>query len=166
MLNRFYLLIIFLIILPKLARKKLSVQHWLIYQKQKRILQYKYFKMIKKISLVLLIVFYAAAGINHFIHEELYYPLIPPYFPNPALINIAAGVLEIIAAALLIFSTTRKYGVYLIIAMLIGFIPTHVYMIQMHGCMSEQICIPAFGAWLRLFPLQFILMWWAWNHRK
>ncbi len=50
--------------------------------------------------------------------------------------------------------------------MLIAFIPAHIYMIQMKGCMSEAMCIPEWAAWLRLFPLQFILMWWAWSHRK
>lgn len=122
--------------------------------------------MIKKISLILLIILYAAGGINHFVHKGFYYPLIPPYFPNPAFINIAAGVAEIVAALLLIFPITRKYGAYLIVAMLIAFIPAHIYMIQMKGCMSEAMCIPAWGAWLRLFPLQFILIWWAWWHRK
>ncbi len=122
--------------------------------------------MIKKISFLLLIILYAGAGINHFIHGSFYYPIIPPYFPNPVLINNIAGIVEILAAALLIFPTTRKYGAYLIVAMLISFIPAHIYMIQKAGCMSEQICIPLWAAWLRLVPLQFILMWWAWSQRK
>jgi uncharacterized membrane protein len=122
--------------------------------------------MIKNVSLILLIILYASGGINHFVHKGFYYPLIPPYFPNPILINIIAGIVEIVAAILLIFPMSRKFGTYLIVAMLIGFIPAHIYMIQMHGCMSEQMCIPEWGAWVRLFPLQFILMWWAWSHRK
>jgi uncharacterized membrane protein len=122
--------------------------------------------MIKKISFVLLIILYAAAGINHFVQDGFYYPLIPPYFSNPFLINIIAGVIEVVAAALLIFPITRKFGSYLIIAILLAYIPAHIYMIQMHGCMSEQICIPAWAAWVRLFPFQFVLMWWAWGHRK
>ncbi len=66
--------------------------------------------MIKKISLILLIILYAAGGINHFVHDGFYYPIIPPYFPNPVFINIAAGVAEILAAVLLIFPKTKKYG--------------------------------------------------------
>jgi uncharacterized membrane protein len=124
------------------------------------------YDMKKKISFVLLILLYAAAGINHFVHNGFYYPIIPPYFPNPILINIIAGVIEIVAAVLLIFPITRKFGSYLIIAMLIAYIPAHIYMIQMDGCMSEQVCFPAWAAWVRLFPFQFVLMWWAWSHRK
>ncbi len=122
--------------------------------------------MLKKISLVLLIILYAGAGINHFIHPTGYYSIIPPYLPNPYLINIAAGIAELICAALLIIPTTRKLAVYLIIAMLIAFIPAHIYMIQKGGCMGKEICIPLWGAWLRLFPLQFILIAWAWWHSK
>ena len=122
--------------------------------------------MAKKISLILLIILYAAAGINHFIHQSFYYPMFPSYLPNPILLNILAGVAEVIASALLIFPNTRKLGVYLIIATLIAFIPAHIYMIQMGGCMSKDICIPPWAAWLRLFPIQFILMLWAWSVRK
>jgi uncharacterized membrane protein len=122
--------------------------------------------MIKKISFILLIVLYAAAGINHFVQQRFYYPMFPPYLPNPVLLNILAGVAEVVAAALLIFPATRKFGAYLIIATLIAFIPAHIYMIQMGGCMSKDICIPTWAAWVRLFPFQFVLMWWAWSQRK
>jgi len=122
--------------------------------------------MLKKISLVLLIILYAGAGINHFIHPTGYYSIIPPYLPNHYLINILAGIAEVSCAFLLAIPFTRKLGAYLVIAMLIAFIPAHVYMIQKGGCMGKEICIPLWGAWLRLFPLQFILIAWAWWHRK
>jgi len=122
--------------------------------------------MFKKISLVLLIILYAGAGINHFIHPTGYYSIIPPYLPNHYLINILAGIAEISCAVLLMIPDTRKLGAYLVIAMLIAFIPAHIYMIQKGGCMGTEICIPLWGAWLRLFPLQFILIAWAWWHRN
>ena len=115
---------------------------------------------------MVLIILYAGAGINHFIHPETYYTIIPSYLPSHYMINILAGIAEILAAVLLIIPATRKLGAYLVIAMLIAFIPAHIYMIQKGGCMSKEICIPLWGAWLRLFPLQFILIAWAWWHRK
>lgn len=124
--------------------------------------------MLKKISLVLLIMLYIGAGINHFWHPAGYYSIIPPYFTNPYLINILSGLAEIILGVLLIFRATRKVAAYGIILMLIAFIPAHVYMIQKDGCMGPKpaICTTPFIAWIRLFPLQFVLMWWAWWHRK
>lgn len=122
--------------------------------------------MLKKISLILLIILYAGAGINHFIHPDGYLAIIPPYLPNHLFINVASGTIEIILGSLLIFSKMRKTAVYGIIVLLALFIPAHIYMIQKGGCMSATICWPLWLAWVRLFPLQFLLMWWAWWHRK
>lgn len=120
---------------------------------------------MKKLNLYLLIIFYTAAGINHFVHPSFYAPMMPPYLPVHTFLNYMAGLAEIAGAMLLIFSNTRNWGVYLIIATLIAFIPAHIYMIQMGGCMSKDICLPLWGAWVRLFPLQFLMMWWAWSVR-
>lgn len=121
--------------------------------------------MIRNVSLVVLILVYVGAGINHFWHPEFYYSIMPPYIPNHSIANMAAGVSEISLAIFLIFRSTRKFAAYLIIAMLIIFIPVHIYMIQKGGCMNELVCIPLWKAWLRLF-LQPVLILWAWWHRK
>ena len=63
--------------------------------------------MLKKASLLLLIILYISGGINHFVHPEAYLPIIPYYLPFPVVINIASGVLEIILGAMLVFSKTR-----------------------------------------------------------
>ncbi len=121
----------------------------------------------KRISLIIMIVFYFAAGINHFVNPEAYYPLIPPYFMWPKLINAAAGIAEIILAAGLIFSATRKWAAYGIIAMLIAFIPSHIYMIQQGGCFPKpSFCFPAWTMWVRLLLLQPVLVWWAYSNLK
>jgi uncharacterized membrane protein len=123
-------------------------------------------KIFKKISLVLLIIMYLLAGANHFIKPAMYYPIIPPYFPWPSTINILSGLAEILLAILLIFKATRRFAAIGIVILLTAFIPAHIYMIQKGGCMSADVCIPAWAAWLRLFPLQFILMYWAWINRN
>jgi len=122
--------------------------------------------MLKKVSLFLLIILYVSGGINHFVHPEAYLLIIPNYLPFPTVINIVSGVLEIILGGMLVFSKTRTLAAYGIMILLVLFIPTHIYMIQKGGCMSEAICIPNWAAWIRLFPLQFILIAWAWWHRK
>ena len=117
--------------------------------------------MIRKVSLVVMTVFYILAGINHFVHPASYYVLLPPYLPFHHFINIISGLGEISFGALLVFPRTRKAGAYGIVILLILFIPAHIYMIQKGGCMSATMCIPAWMAWLRLFPLQFLLIAWA-----
>ena len=120
-------------------------------------------QVLKTISLPVLCSFYIVAGINHFWHPKVYLDLIPPYFPNHSLINIISGAFEIIAGILMIIPFTRKLSAWLIIAILISFIPAHIYFIQMKGCVSKNLCVAEWIAWARLFPLQFILMWWAWK---
>ena len=122
--------------------------------------------MIKRISLVVMIIFYIGAGANHFWHPDPYYALIPPYLPWPHLINILSGAAEIILGILLIFSQTRKFAAYGIIALLIAFIPAHIWMIQNGWCTGTGFCLPVWAIWVRLFPLQFLLMAWAWWYRK
>ena len=123
-------------------------------------------KILRKFSLLAMIAVYLLAGINHFIKPAMYYPIIPPYLPWPVTINIISGIAEILLAGMLVFKSTRRLAAIGIIIMLIAFIPAHVYMIQKGGCMSAAVCIPAWAAWLRLFPLQFLLMYWAWTNRK
>lgn len=122
--------------------------------------------MRKRISLIIMIVFYIVAGINHFRNPAAYYRIIPDYVPNPYLINIVSGIAEIGLAILLIFPLTRKIAAYGIILMLLAFIPAHIEMIKNGWCFNPDYCLPAWATWLRLFPLQFLLIWWAWSNRK
>jgi len=121
---------------------------------------------LKKLSLIIISALYILAGINHFWHPKGYIDLIPPYFPYHILLNIISGTLEITAGILMIFAATRKFATYLVVALLIAFIPAHIYLIQMKGCVSGNLCTAEWIAWIRLFPFQFVLMWWAWKTYK
>lgn len=122
--------------------------------------------MLKKINLAAFCIFYFVAGCNHFWHPVNYIKIIPPYFLFKEGINYASGILEIACSLLMLFSSTRKYGMYLIIFLLTAFIPAHIYLIQLHGCGSKNFCFPEWIAWIRLFPFQFLLMWWAYKTWK
>ena len=118
---------------------------------------------IKRVLRWLLIVFYFVAGVNHFVNPEFYLPLIPSYLPNPELINLASGVVEILLAIGVAIPKYRKVSVIGIILMLIAFIPSHVYFIQQGACMHEgSLCTPLWVAWVRLFPVHPLFMYWAW----
>jgi uncharacterized membrane protein len=112
-----------------------------------------------------LVLFYIAAGLNHFIQPNFYLPLIPPYLPFHGAINIISGVIEISFGLLLISTTTRKFAAYGIVLMLIAFIPTHVYFIQLNSCVGE-LCVSPWVGWVRLIVIHPILLFWAWSNRK
>ena len=122
--------------------------------------------MFKKISFILIPVFYIAAGINHFRSPDSYYKIIPEYLPYPVFINLFSGIAEIVLGLFFIFSKTRTIAAYGIIALLVAFIPAHIVMIQNGFCLSSGYCLPAWATWVRLFPLQFLLMIWVWKYRK
>ncbi|MEM9858764.1 MAG: MauE/DoxX family redox-associated membrane protein [Bacteroidota bacterium] len=121
--------------------------------------------MVKKVSFYLLVAFYLFAGINHFIDPEFYYPLIPPYFGFPDFINVVSGIAEIVLALLLIPLKTRNYAVYGILLMLVAFIPSHVYFIQIGSCIPGGLCVPEWIGWVRLLVIHPLLLLWAWSVR-
>lgn len=116
---------------------------------------------VKQFSRYILGVFYIAAGINHFISPEFYIALMPPYFPAPEVLNILAGIAEIALGLLVFFDSTLRWACYTIIAMLIAFIPVHVYFIQVGSCIKGSLCTPEWLGWVRLVVVHPLLLLWA-----
>jgi uncharacterized membrane protein len=114
----------------------------------------------------LLIGFYLFAGSYHFVNPDFYYGLIPDYIPYPRLINYASGVLEILLALGVIFPKTRLIAVKGIILLLLLFIPSHVYFIQIGSCIENGLCVPEWLGWVRLVVIHPLLILWAWVIRK
>jgi uncharacterized membrane protein len=118
-------------------------------------------------SLALLILFYLAAGLNHFRMPSFYLPLIPDYLPFKSLINIASGIAEMLLALLLLFEQTRKWAAIGIILLLLCFLPSHIWFIQQGGCVDPGgLCVPEWIAWVRLLLIHPILIWWAWHFTR
>jgi len=117
--------------------------------------------MIKILRLVL-IGFYLSAGSYHFINPEFYFDLIPDYLPYPKFINYASGILEIVLAIGVAVPKYRKISVYGIIALLILFVPSHVFFIQIGSCIENGLCVSPWISWLRLLLIHPLLMLWAW----
>jgi len=114
----------------------------------------------------LLIGFYLFAGSYHFVNPDFYYGLIPDYLPYPKLINYASGVLEILLALGVIFPKTRLFAAKGIILLLLLFVPSHIYFIQVGSCIENGLCVPEWLGWLRLVVIHPLLMLWAWVIRK
>jgi len=110
--------------------------------------------------LYLMGIIYVVAGINHFRSPRLYLKIIPPYFPNPKMLNYLAGLVEIILGigiCIPLFSAISAWGV---IALLIAIFPTHFYMLSNE---KAGMGLPKIILILRI-PLQIGLMIWAYNY--
>jgi len=121
--------------------------------------------MLYKIGLITIAVLYIAAGANHFINPRVYLKLIPPYLSGQVALNYAAGLAEIIGGILLCFPVTRSFAAWGLIAILIAFLPAHIYMIQQAPMNMGIFVITPFIAWIRI-PLQLLSMYWAYGFTK
>lgn len=112
--------------------------------------------------------FYILAGFNHFVSPEFYLPLIPPYFSNAEVINSLSGVLEIAGGIGLLVSGVRRYAAWGIGLLLLAFIPSHVYFIQIGSCIDAEgsLCVPEWVGYIRLMIIHPILLWWSWKISK
>jgi uncharacterized membrane protein len=126
--------------------------------------QYK-MRILKSISLVILVLGYVLAGANHFINPQGYIRIIPTYLPAHFTLNLLAGIFEILFALFMIRPKMRKVASWGIILMLIAFLPVHISMLIDAPIQVGSLMVTPLLAWIRLL-LQPVLMLWAWWHRK
>lgn len=97
------------------------------------------------------------AGANHFRVPKIYERIMPPYIPAKGTMVMLSGLAEMILGFMIMNPDTQSAAGWGIIAMLIIFIPVHIYMLQNEKAAMKM---PKWLLILRL-PLQFALMYWA-----
>lgn len=115
----------------------------------------------RRAALLLTGLFFIFAGLNHFREPGLYVKIIPPHFPDPALLVWISGWLEIAGGASLLVPSLRRVAAWSLIALLIAVFPANIYM-ALYPHAIGGLHIPAWLLWLRL-PLQFVLIAWIWR---
>lgn len=120
-------------------------------------------KMRYKISLYLQTVLYFLAGINHFLNTNFYIKLIPSYLPFPKNLVYISGIAEILLALFLLSTKFRIWAIWLIMAMLIAFLPIHIQMIIDAYNNKNEVLL-----WITIIrlPLQFVLIYWIYSLRQ
>ena len=117
---------------------------------------------MKKLSLIILILFYAAAGINHFINPDFYLQIMPPWLPWHTELVFISGVAEVLCALLLLFASTRSLGAWCTILLLIAVFPANVQMLIDYYHKNNPMLWVAI---VRL-PIQLLLIWWAYGFTR
>ena len=117
---------------------------------------------MKKISLYIMIFFYAGAGINHFIRPSFYLQIMPPWLPMHKEMVFTSGVAEILCALLLLFPATRRAGAWAVIALLVAVFPANIQMLIDYRETDNP------NTWIAMvrLPIQLLLIWWAYTFTK
>src|SRR5512147_2577893 len=78
-------------------------------------------------TLVVLALFYAAAGVFHVVKPAAFLPIMPPVIPFPITIIVATGVCEIAGAAGLFFERTRRLAGIMLALYAVCVYPANLY---------------------------------------
>jgi uncharacterized membrane protein len=115
--------------------------------------------------LIVMSIFYIVAGLNHFIQPKVYSNLFPPYLSkHKKMLNFLSGVAEVLLGILLLVPATKSLAAWGVIAMLVAFIPSHVYMIQQGVFKLAKFTIHPWMSWVRLLVVHPILLAWAYQY--
>jgi uncharacterized membrane protein len=117
-----------------------------------------------KISLGVMALFYVVAGINHFLHPEMYASIMPRFLPESSYRPLVAitGIFEAVLGLMLIPPATRTIAAWGIVILLIVIFPANI---QMTIDFSRRHNAYTWLTWLRL-PVQALLIWWAFKFTR
>ncbi len=111
------------------------------------------------VNRLLLAMFFAAAGLNHFIAPSAYVQILPRALPWPLALIYISGAAEILGGIGVLFPPTRRLAALGLIALLVAVFPANIYA-ALHGMQIGGRAIPHWILWARL-PLQLLLIAWV-----
>jgi uncharacterized membrane protein len=118
-------------------------------------------KNLKSLGSWFFAVFFFYAGLMHFVQEESFTAIVPPFIPFPKLIVWTTGLMELVFAILLILPRYRKLAGFLLAPFLLAVLPANIYMAMNNIPFGEMSATPT-TLWLRValqFPLILSILW-------
>ncbi len=117
---------------------------------------------IKLILKYLLGVFFALAGLNHFINPDFYLRIMPPYLPWHLFLVYLSGCCEIVLGVMLLVPRYTRVAAWGLIALLVAVFPANIHM-----AINPELYpnIHPVALWFRL-PLQSVLIAWAYWYTR
>ena len=108
--------------------------------------------------------FFGFTGTMHFVIRRAFEAIVPPWVPDPRRAVEVSGVAEIAGGLAVLHPTTRRFGRWWLLALLVAVFPANVHMAvnpeQIRGLDLKRI--PRWALWARL-PLQPLAMLWVWR---
>jgi len=107
-------------------------------------------------GLYLMSSFYVFAGLMHFLNPKFFLKIMPPYIPQPELVNHIVGVIEFGLGVMLFFPQTRSLAAWGVIALLVAVFPANWYHHQKAKATGKLVT-----ATLIRLPFQLVFIYWA-----
>ena len=108
----------------------------------------------RRAGLAFVFLWFLVGGIAHFVATDVEMRIVPPYVPWPREVVLASGLFELLGAAGLLWSRTRRIAGVGLFALTILVTPAHFYMLQR----PDLFDVPYWALILRL-PVQAALLW-------
>ena len=119
----------------------------------------------KTILLYVMAAFYVFAGYNHLANPQFYLAIMPPNLPEPELLNVVSGLVEIVLGVFLLDRRTRPFAAWGTIALLVAVFPANVYAAMANVGPDGPGSGAGMANWIRL-PFQVPLIAWAWWYTR
>lgn len=107
----------------------------------------------KRAGIAVVFLWFLLGGIAHFAATDAEVRVVPPYIPWPRAAVLVSGLLELLGAAGLLFSSTRRAAGIGLFALTVCVTPVHIYMLEQ----PDLFQLPYWALVLRL-PLQVALL--------
>lgn len=108
------------------------------------------------ITRALAALFFAAAGLGHFIVPSFYLAMMPPWLPAPLFLVQLSGVAEIAGGVGLLIPRLRRPAGIGLVLLLIAVFPANIQMLQN----ARAAGTPELALWIRL-PFQVLFIGWV-----
>jgi uncharacterized membrane protein len=112
----------------------------------------------RRFALLAAAIFYAAAGILHFVKAGAYLKIMPPFVPAHLAMVYISGACEILGGIGLLIPKARRLAAWGLAALLVAVFPANIYM-AVSPQQAGSAAVPPILLWGRL-ALQPILIWW------
>ena len=106
---------------------------------------------------MILSLLFAAAGVNHFVNDDLYLAIMPQYLPQPELLVYLSGCFEVAGGVGLLLPRLRRAAGWGLILLLVAVFPANVHMALNADTFDD------FPFWLLIarLPMQVVLITWV-----
>ena len=97
---------------------------------------------------------FIAVGIEHFRQPQLFVGIVPPYLPAPLALVYLSGFFEVLGGAGLLWSRSRRWAGWGLIALLVAVYPANIHML-VNDVYLEGMARERWLLWVRM-PLQLV----------